>query len=210
MKAPVFDISGTSKGDIILPKEIFGADVVPGLMHEALLRQQGNARIATAAVKTRSEVRGGGRKPWRQKGTGRARQGSIRSAQWTGGGVIFGPTTERNFSKNMPKKMRRKALFSALSAKAKEGKILALDTFSEKSPKTKVFADFLQKVECNGKTLVVLSERNEVLEKSLRNIPGVKAIFAQYLNVSDALSSKNILFVGNAVEKTQAVFAPKS
>jgi len=209
MKAPLFDNKGVKKGDISLPKEIFEVEISEGLIHEALLRQRGNARISTAAVKTRSQVKGGGRKPWRQKGTGRARQGSIRSAQWKGGGVIFGPTVDRNYSKNMPKKMRRKALLSALSAKAKEKSICALEAFESDAPKTKQFAALLGAMGCDGRVLVVLPSRDDILEKSARNIPGVKTIFAQYLNISDMISAKHIVFLQAAIEKTKDIFAPK-
>lgn len=206
-KIPLFDSKGAKKGDITLPKEIFETEISEGLIHEALLRQQGNARISTAAIKTKSDVRGGGRKPWRQKGTGRARQGSIRSAQWRGGGVIFGPNVDRNYSKLMPKKMRRKALFSVLSSCA--ANMIALESFDEKTPKTKALHELLGKMGCVGKILIVEPGRNEILEKSAKNIPGVKTIFAQYLNIADILSAKHIVFLKEAIDKTQTIFAPK-
>jgi large subunit ribosomal protein L4 len=209
MKLPVYLSDGTKKGDISLSGDMFGAEIVVGLMHDALLRQQGNARLATACAKTRSEVRGGGKKPWRQKGTGRARQGSIRSAQWRGGGVIFGPRPDRNFRKNMTKKMRRKALLSALSVKMKEGSIFVLDSFAEEKPSTKVFFRLLGTLGCSGRVLVVIPGRDIVLEKSARNIPGVKTIFAQYLNVEDILTAKNMLFLGDGLRKAEEIFGCK-
>jgi large subunit ribosomal protein L4 len=209
MNADIFSSDGTKKGTIELPKSIFEVSAASGLMHEALLRQHGNARVSSASVKTRSQVKGGGKKPWRQKGTGRARQGSIRSAQWKGGGVIFGPTDNRNFSKNMPKKMRRKAMLGALSTKAQSKDIVVLESFAETTPKTKSFSELIQKIGCNGKTLVVLSGRNEIIEKSSRNVPGVKSLFAQYLNIQDILTANTILFLQDAVEKTSEIFGEK-
>ncbi len=209
MKIDLYSSDGAKKGTVSLPKEIFEADITVGLMHEAALRQQGNARIPTASVKTKSEVRGGGRKPWRQKGTGRARQGSIRSAQWRGGGIIFGPKPNRNFAKDMPKKMRRKALFSALSSKAKEKGISALEAFNSQEPKTKILSELLGKIGCTGKTLVVIPARNGVIEKSAQNIPEVKVIFAQYLNIIDILSADKVLFLQDAIDKTKEIFGAK-
>ncbi len=209
MKIDLYTTDGSKKGSITLPKEIFEADIAIGLMHDALLRQQGNGRVSTASAKTRSEVAGGGRKPWKQKGTGRARQGSIRSAQWRGGGIIFGPTPNRNFGKEMPKKMRRKALLGALSAKAKAKGISALEGFSAKEPKTKDFSQLLQKIGCTGKTLVVTAGRDTILEKSANNIQEVKTIFAQYLNIADILSADRILFLEDAIEKTKEIFGSK-
>lgn len=209
MKVDVYTSNGSKKGTLDLPKSIFEVTAAPGLIHEALLRQQGNGRISTASVKTRSQVKGGGQKPWRQKGTGRARQGSIRSAQWKGGGVIFGPTDNRNFTKEMPRKMRRKAMLGALSAKAQNKEIVVLESFAETAPKTKSFVELMQKMGCDRKTLVVLSGRNEVIEKSSQNIPGVKSLFAQYLNIQDILTANRVVFLKDAVEKASEIFGDK-
>lgn len=210
MKIDLYASDGTKKGSVDLPKDIFEIEVNEGLIHEALIRQQANARIDTAFSKTRAEVRGGGKKPWRQKGTGRARQGTIRAGQWTGGGVIFGPRGNRNYEKQMPKKMRRKALLSALSAKAAAKSIIALESFESKEPKTKLLADLLKKMESDRRVLIVEANRNYVLEKSARNIPGVKTLFAQYLNIEDLLRADRVIFLQDAVAKTEEIFGTKS
>jgi len=209
MKVDLFAFDGEKKGSVSLPKEIFGMEVNEGLMHEALLRQRSNARIDTAFTKTKTEVRGGGRKPWKQKGTGRARQGSIRSAQWRGGGVIFGPRADRNYERQMPKKMRRKALLSALSVVAKGERIVALESFDATAPKTKAALNILTKMGDARRTLVVTSGRHEVLEKSFRNLQNVKTIFANYLNIVDLLSADRIIFLTDAIAKTEEIFGKK-
>ncbi len=210
MKADLYASDGSKKGTVALPKEIFGAEVNMGLMHDALVRQWGNARSNTVATKTKTEVAGGGRKPWRQKGTGRARQGSIRSAQWRGGGVIFGPTQERNFEIRMPKKMRRKALFSALSVKASESAIIALEAFDSQTPKTKLFAELLTKLGCNRRTLVVIASSDVVIKKSISNLERVKMISAHYLNIEDIMSADRIVFLQDAIAKAEEIFVKQS
>jgi len=210
MKANLYTSDGTQKGTIALPKALFGVEVNTGLLHDALLRQWGHARANTASVKSKTEVAGGGRKPWKQKGTGRARQGSIRSAQWRGGGVIFGPTTERNYLSKMPKKMRRKALFGALSSKAVDNAIIAWEGFASAEPKTKTFAELLGKMGCERKTLVVIAERNPVVSKSARNLGSVKLISAQYLNIEDIMNADHIVFFQDAIVKAEEIFAPKA
>ncbi len=209
MKVDLFTSDGEKKGSIALPKDIFGIEINEGLMHEALLRQRSNARIDTAFTKTKTEVRGGGRKPWKQKGTGRARQGSIRSAQWRGGGVIFGPRGDRNYERQMPKKMRRKALLSALSVVAKDNRIVALESFDAQIPKTKSALNILSKMGDVRRTLIVTSGRSEVLEKSFRNIQNVKTLFANYLNIADLLSADRIVFLSDAIVKTEEIFGKK-
>jgi len=209
MKIDVFALDGTKTGNLELSKDLFETKIHEALMHEAVVRQHANARAATAKTKTRSEVKGGGRKPWKQKGTGRARQGSIRSAQWRGGGIIFGPRGTQNFEKQMPKKMRRKALLSALTVVAKEKKIAALEDFSEKTPKTKIAANFLKKIGADRRTLIVIADRNEILEKSFRNLQNVKTIFANYLNVVDLLSATKVVFLKDALLKTETLFGKK-
>lgn len=209
MKIDLYTQNGDKNGSVDLPKEIFEVEINEGLIHEALLRQQGNSRKDLAYTKTRADVRGGGKKPWRQKGTGRARQGTIRAGQWKGGGIIFGPRAVRNYEKNMPKKMRRKALFSALSSRAKDNAIVALEQFQNDTPKTKVLRDLLAKLKAGKRILIIEPKRNEILEKSARNIPGVKTIFAQYLNVQDLLTADKIIFLKEAVEKTKEIFGNK-
>ncbi len=210
MNVDLYASDGSKKGTVTLPKELFEVEVNMGLMHDALVRQWGNARANVVATKTKTQVAGGGRKPWRQKGTGRARQGSIRSAQWRGGGVIFGPTNERNLSKNMPKKMRRKALFSALTTKANDKAIIALEAFGSTDPKTKLFAELLGKMGCDRRTIIVVPSTDHVIQKSTRNLPYVKTITAQYLNVVDIMSADRIVFLQDAITRAQEIFAAES
>lgn len=210
MKADLYASNGSKKGTVDLPKTIFGIEANMGLMHDALVRQWGNARKNIVGTKTKTQVAGGGRKPWRQKGTGRARQGSIRSAQWRGGGVIFGPTNDRNFETRMPKKMRRKALFSALSVKANDKAIIALEAFDSKEPKTKLFAELLGKLGCDRRTLVVIAGSDPIIKKSTDNLEFVKTITAQYLNIQDIMTADRIVFLQDAIGKTEEIFAKQS
>jgi len=201
----VYNQAGEEVGSKDLNKEIFEAKVNEGLMHEALVRQQANARYNLAKTKDRSDVRGGGAKPFRQKGTGRARQGTIRAPQMKGGGVVFGPSGERNFSMQMPKKQRRAALFSALTVKAKEKSIFGLEKYDEEI-KTKTFAGLLAKLPVERNLLLVLSEKNEIIEKSTNNIPTVKTIQVQYLNIADLMKYRKVCFVGDSDKKIEEIF----
>ena len=185
---------------------IFDAEINQGLMHQALVRQQSNARVNLAHTLTKGELRGGGAKPYRQKGTGRARQGSIRNPHYKGGGVAMGPRNNRNFEKDMPKKQRRKALFSALSLKMKDGGILALDKYEAKEIKTKDFIEMLGKLPEARRTLVVLDQKNEMLEKSARNIPNVKTLLVNYLNIADLVKYEKVLFLEPALKKAEEIF----
>jgi large subunit ribosomal protein L4 len=175
-----------------LPAEIFEAPIKVDLMHQAFERQQANARAGTHATKGRGEVRGGGKKPWRQKGTGRARHGSIRSPLWVGGGKVHTPKP-RDYRKDMPKKMRRAALRSALSAKAAEGQIVVLDKLAMDEIKTKVMAETLQGLVGEDSVLLLLAEADEVVEKSTRNLPQAKLLRANYLNIRDLLGQTRLL-----------------
>ncbi len=201
----MYNQAGEEVGSKDLNKEIFEAKVNEGLMHEALVRQQANARYNLAKTKDRSDVRGGGAKPFRQKGTGRARQGTIRAPQMKGGGVVFGPSGERNFSMQMPKKQRRAALFSALTVKAKEKSIFGLEKYDEEI-KTKTFAGLLAKLPVERNLLLVLSEKNEIIEKSTNNIPTVKTIQVQYLNIADLMKYRKVCFVGDSDKKIEEIF----
>jgi large subunit ribosomal protein L4 len=187
MQLPVLNMAGERIGEVELSDAIFAAPINNGLMHQALLRQLANARLGTHKTKTRSEVRGGGRKPWRQKGTGRARQGSIRASQWVGGGVAFGPQP-RSYAQKMPKKMRQSALRGALSAKASSEQIIVVDGLNMDVPKTK---DMLNALVAWGvqdqNTLLVLPERGMIVERSARNLPKVKTLLTNYLNIQDLL-----------------------
>jgi len=163
-----------------------------------------NARLGTHKTKTRGEVSGGGRKPWRQKGTGRARHGSIRAPQWRGGGTVFGPRP-RSYRQKMPKKMRHLAYKSALSVKAKEGQIIVLDKLEMPEPKTKAMAALLDALAVDSSALILLPERNENVEKSARNLPGVKTLRAQYLNVRDLLGYDYLVMPLGALEVIESI-----
>jgi len=206
MKIDLYKQTGEKSGQIELPKEIFEIEFNEDLVHQALVRQLANRRIPTAHTKTRAEVRGGGRKPFKQKGTGNARQGTIRAPHMRGGGVVFGPTNERNFKKDMPKKQRRKALFCALSEKARNNEIIALEGYEAKDPKTKPFTEMLKKLPIERDVLIVLSEKNSIVTKSSRNIPFVKTIFANYVNIQDLQKYQKVLFFKDAIEKLKTTF----
>ena len=186
MQVPVYNMQGEQVSETDLRDDIFDAPVNVGLMHQAFVRQLANARQGTHKTKTRSEVRGGGRKPWRQKGTGRARQGSIRSPQWRGGATVFGPTP-RSYRQKMPRKMRRQALRSALSVKAADSQLKVLDTLEMNEPRTKQVLDILQSLDVDTTALLLLPGRDEVILRSVRNLPQVRTLVAQYLNVRDLL-----------------------
>jgi large subunit ribosomal protein L4 len=185
MKVPLRDMTGKVVDETELRDDIFGIAPNEGVMHQALVRQQANARLATARTKTRGEVRGGGRKPWRQKGTGRARHGSIREPQWRGGGVVFGPRAGRNYRKSMPRKMRRLALRSALSTKARDDQLILLDELELPGPKTRDLLNALSGLTGDSSALILLPERNTIVERSVRNVPHAKTLHAQYLNLVD-------------------------
>jgi large subunit ribosomal protein L4 len=192
MQVPVYDIQGKQVQEAELRDDIFAAPVNQALMHQALVRQLANARLGTHKTKGRGEVRGGGRKPWRQKGTGRARQGSIRSPQWRGGGVVFGPTP-RSYRQKMPRKMRRQALRSALSVKAAESRVVLLDALELAEPRTKEVLSILQNLGVDSSALILLPQRDEVILRSVRNLPEVRTLVAQYLNVRDLLKYDYVL-----------------
>jgi len=210
MKIDLYTQTGEKNGQVELQEEFFEAPINKDLMHQALLRQQLNARSAIAHTKGRSDVRGGGRKPFRQKGTGSARQGTRRAPHFKGGGVVFGPTNARVFNVDMPKKQRRQALFSALSAKAASRSILALDKYETDEIKTKTFADMISKLPITRDVLVVISEKNEVVQKASSNLPNVKTILVNYLNIADLQKYRKILFLKDAIAKMDEVFGKKS
>jgi large subunit ribosomal protein L4 len=187
MRVSVRNMGGETVDQIELRDDIFGVEPHEAVMHQAVLRQLANARLGAADTKTRGEVRGGGRKPWRQKHTGRARQGSIRAPHWKGGGVVFGPQP-RSYRLRMPRKMRRLALKSALSVKAAEDSIILLDDLAMETPGTRDMLSVLDNLEVESSALILLSERDVNVEKSARNIPDVKTLRASCLNVIDVLS----------------------
>lgn len=207
LELTIYDLDGREVGQYSLPEELFGARVNEAVMHQALVRQQANARVGTAHTKTRSEVSGGGRKPWRQKGTGRARQGSIRAPQWRGGGIVHGPRGARNYSQDMPRQMRRLALKSALTVKAQEGQIrlLAGDGALEQ-PKTRRLSELLDQLGMHGTTLLLVLEGDRTLAKSVSNLPRVKALRAEYLNVRDLVGYDHLLLSLPALERIQAIW----
>lgn len=209
MKVTLYTQTGETNGELELPKEIFEAKFNKDLIHQALVRQLANKRASSAHVKTRGEVSGGGRKPFRQKGTGNARQGTIRAPQMRGGGSVFGPTNEKNYSKDMPKKQRRAALFSALSVKAKDGDVVALESYVNKDMKTKDFVAMLKKLPIKRDVLVVISWKNEDVQKSSNNIPFVKTILVNYVNIHDLQKYDTVLFLKEAVEKMKEIFLKK-
>jgi large subunit ribosomal protein L4 len=197
--APVVDLAGESQGELELPETVFSVIPHATVMHQALVRQLANARQGTHDSKTRTEVSGGGRKPYRQKGTGRARQGSIRAPHYAGGGTVFGPTP-RSHSQQMPRKQRRLALRSALSVKAAEGQITILDGIDLEEPRTKVVTGFLQAVEAGRRVLVVLGSHHDALELSARNLPEVRLILAGNVSVRDLLTADTVVMTRDAVD----------
>ncbi len=205
-KAAVYDMANKQVGDIELNDDIFSVEVNAGLLHQAVVMQLASQRLGTHATKTRSFVRGGGRKPWRQKGTGRARAGSTRSPLWVGGGTVFGPHP-RSYAFSMPRKQRRLALKCALSDKVKSGDLIVLDTLAFEAPKTKEAVKVLAAFESPKKALFITADEVENVEKSARNIPGVKAIGAMGLNVFDILHHDKVFVTKDAVARIEEVFA---
>ena len=199
------NMSGESVGELDLRGEVFQVAANVPLMHQAVVAEQANARQGTVDTLRRGEVRGGGRKPYRQKGTGRARQGSTRAPHWYHGGVAFGPH-QRSFSKSFPKKMRRGAIKSALSARLVDEAIIVLEELKLDKISTKAMAALLNKIEAYGKTLLVLDEITEEIRKSSRNIPGVELRLSPAISVRDILNADKIVMTRGAVEKLQEVF----
>lgn len=206
MKAPLYNQEGEKKGEVTLAKSIFEVEPSSEMAHAYLLYQRANARMPIANVLTKGEVRGGGRKPYAQKHTGNARQGSIRNPHWKGGGRSFGPKKDQNYEKMMSKKMRRAALFSILSSKAADGKIAALDKFEMDKPQTKAFANFVEKVKFERKVLVVLNRAEDTLKKSVRNMAKVKVLVSGYLNPADLLTYDNVLFTQTALKDLETTY----
>ena len=224
MKATVYNMQGTKVKELELAKEIFGVPVNPQLMSQVIIAQQANARRVIADTKDKSEVRGGGRKPWRQKGTGRARHGSIRSPLWRGGGITFGPTTERNFSLKVNKKVQRQTLLMSLSDKAAHDKIMLLDQLTLSQAKTKKFFETLQalqlrparamaKTETKEKkrkqpmsVLVVLPKKSDAIVRAAKNIPRVTVIRANSLNIVDVVKHQYLLMGVDAIGVIEKTF----
>ena len=204
MQVPVYNTQGEQVSETELRDDIFAVPVNEALMHQALVRQLANARLGTHKTKTRGEVRGGGRKPWRQKGTGRARQGSIRAPHWRGGGAVFGPTP-RSYKQKMPRKMRRQALRSALSVKASESQVKVLDAFEMGEPKTKELLRILEGLGVGSSVLILLPQSDKVILRSVNNLPKVRTLVAQYLNVRDLLQYDYILMPLASLEVIEGI-----
>jgi len=205
-KIDLYNMKGETVGEIELSDNIFGIDVNENAIHLAVQNQLANKRQGTQSTKTVSEVSGGGRKPWRQKGTGRARQGSTRSAQWTKGGIALGPKP-RSYSYTIPKKLKRLALKSALTSKVNENEIIVLDKLDFDSIKTKEMQNVLKSLKVDTSALIVIEGKNETVEKSARNLPGVKTAFVNTINVFDILKYEKFIITKDAVEKVEEVYA---
>jgi large subunit ribosomal protein L4 len=205
-KVALYNVTGTQVGEVELNDAVFGIEPHIHVLHQAVLLQQASLRQGTHKVKGRSEVRGGGRKPWKQKGTGRARQGSIRAPQWKGGGVVFGPTP-RSYGYKLPRKVRRLAIRSALSSKVIDNEVIVLDQLQLNAPKTKEFVGILNNLKVDSKALVVAASFDETVALSARNIPGVKFITADGINVLDVLTYDKLIITQDAVQKVEEVLA---
>jgi large subunit ribosomal protein L4 len=203
---PLFDKSGSESGTIDLPDALFAAPVNTAVMHQAVVAQMAGRRLGTAKVKTRAEVRGGGAKPYRQKGTGRARQGTRSAPHYAGGGVVFGPSP-RKYDKRMPKRMRRLALVGALTAKFDDGVIKVVNDLTLDEIKTKQLVGHLSSLEAAGKVLVVEDGKNEALELSARNVPGLVIIRSDSLNIVDVLDADAIVITAPSVPTMSEVYA---
>ncbi len=205
-KVTVYNQAGSQVGEIELNDSVFGIEPNKHVMSEVIISLRASQRQGTAKVKNRSEVRGGGRKPWRQKGTGRARQGSIRAPQWRGGGTVFGPVP-RSYAYKLPKKVRRLALKSALSTKVQENNIVILDQLTFEAPKTKEFVTVLKNLSVDTKALIVTGDTNENAVLSARNIPGVKVISSNAVNVLDIIGHEKLIMTEDAARKVEEVLA---
>ncbi|MEE3460075.1 MAG: 50S ribosomal protein L4 [Candidatus Faecousia sp.] len=206
MKTNVYNMSGAQVGEVELSDVIFGIEPNVSVMHDVVKNHLANCRQGTQSALTRAEVSGGGIKPWRQKGTGRARQGSIRAPQWTHGGIVFAPKP-RDYSYRLNKKVRRLAIKSALSSKAQTNDIVVIDEIKMDEIKTKVFKKFLDAVKVDRKALVITAEANELVVKSARNIEGVEITFANLINVYDVLNANKLVMDKAALAKIEEVFA---
>lgn len=206
MKVPMYSQTGDKLQEIEVSESVFGVESRDALVHAAVVRHLANGRQGSAATKTRGEVAGGGRKPWRQKGTGRARHGSIRSPIWRGGGVTFGPRP-RDFSLGMPKRARRQALLAAVSAKAQDGAMVVIDQLAMAKPSTKQFAQAVAAIAGDRSTLVVIASPDKTIWLSARNLTAVRVIEARNLNVYDVVKYQQLLVTKDALAKLEEVLA---
>ena len=205
-KIDVYDIKGKKVSDVELAESVFGIEPNEAIVHSVLVNYLANQRQGTQSTKTRAEVRGGGRKPWRQKGTGRARQGSIRAPQWIKGGIALGPKP-RSYRYTVNKKERRLAIKSLLSSKVLENELTVVDKLELSEIKTKTMVKALADLKVEGKTLILLPEKNETVQKSARNIEGVKTTLVNTINVYDLLKYKNLVITLDTVKKLEEVYA---
>jgi len=206
MQIDVHNTQGEVVGTATLDETVWGIEPHIPVMHQALVRQQANARLGTHDTQTRGEVRGGGRKPWRQKGTGRARQGTIRAPQWKGGGVVWGPHP-RKYTQAMPKQMRRLAIRSALSAKLRDERMTVIQGLGEIEPRTKAFKSLLGRLPESRSFLVVMAEKNDAIERAAANLEGAKTIIAPILNVRDVLKYDRLIVTEEALAVIEGLWA---
>jgi large subunit ribosomal protein L4 len=204
--ATILNATGKPAGKVELADALFGVTPNEALVHQAVVRQLAGTRVGTSDTQTRGDVTGGGRKPWRQKGTGRARQGSRRSPQWRGGGVVFGPHP-RGYEQRMPAKMRRAALKGVLSAKQAAGELRVVEGFALDEIKTRAFIEHLDAWDAQGKVLLVLAARDETVERSCANVREVRVILADSLNVVELLEADTVIFTHDALTRAQEVYA---
>lgn len=202
----LFKQDGSQAGEITLNDEVFAIEPNENAIYDVVIMQQASLRQGTHKVKGRSEVSGGGRKPWRQKGTGRARQGSIRSPQWVGGGTVFGPTP-RSYAYKLPRKVRRLALRSALSNKVAENNFIVVDELAFETPKTKLFQEVLNNLQVENKVLVVINKDNDNAQLSARNLPNVKVVDENNVNVYDLVNSEKVIITKAALSNVEEVLA---
>lgn len=205
-KVAIYNMSGAQVGELEISDAVFGITPNEAVLHQFIKMQMNNRRVGTASAKTRAEVRGGGRKPWRQKGTGRARVGSSRNPLWRTGGVAFGPRP-RDYSYVLPRKVRRLAMKSALSSKVLDNNLIVLDDLRFDLPKTKAMLETLNSLQVDKKTLVVIADKDENVIRSARNIPGVKPLAVDYMNVYDLMNYEVLLITKDAVARVEEVFA---
>ena len=209
MKVDVLNMEGQKVRSVDLPQAIFEAPINVDLMHQAFVRQMANARLGTHKTKTRGEVSGGGRKPWRQKGTGRARQGSTRAAQWVGGGKVHTPRP-RDYTQAMPQKMRQAALRSALSVKAAENNLVVLENLELPEIKTRLMAQALDRLVGNASALIVIPEKNDSYQRvvlSTNNLPDAKTLLASYLNIRDLMGYQRLVFPLDVLAKLETMLS---
>jgi len=207
MKAPCYNQAGEPTKESVLPQELFGQAAKPELIHQVVVAQQANRRRVIASTKDRAEVSGGGRKPWRQKGTGRARHGSIRSPLWVGGGVTFGPNNQRNYKQKINRAMARKALLGVLNAKAQDSQVILIDDLKIEQPKTKLVATVVGKLPLNGRALMVVGSGEKDVRKAGRNLAGLNIIPADQLTALQAISYRFLVLSQSGLTELKTKFS---